>query len=53
MKTKINKWLFIAVACIVVPVIILWTWIRYPVKCWQETKRSWNLVMRGEHEEDL
>lgn len=42
-----NKWLVIAVACIVVPFIVIWMWIRHPKLCWRGAKESWDMVFRG------
>ena len=42
-----NKWILIPLAIVAIPIVAAWMWIRHPILCWREAKRSWQLVFRG------
>lgn len=42
-----NKWILILLAVIAVPVVVTWMWVRHPVLCFKEARRSWLMVFYG------
>lgn len=42
-----NKWILITLAIIAIPFVIAYMWVRHPILCFKEVKRSWFLVFRG------
>jgi len=45
-----NKWILIPLAVIAVPLVVTWMWVRHPILCAKELRRSWLLVFRGRDE---
>ena len=45
-----NKWVLIFLAGFVTPFIIVYMWIRHPILCWREMRKSWRMINYGEHE---
>lgn len=46
-----NKWILIPLAVIAVPLVVTWMWIRHPILCFKEARRSWQLVFHGKSED--
>lgn len=42
-----SKWMFYFVAGMVLPFLIVWMWLRHPIRCAKDAYRSWHLVFRG------
>ena len=42
-----SKWILIPLAVIAIPIVVTWMWIRHPVLCFKEARRSWLLVFHG------
>lgn len=42
-----SRSLLIALAVIAIPLVVTYMWVRHPVLCWREMRKSWMLVFCG------
>ena len=46
-----NKWLLIFLAGFVAPFIIVYMWVRHPIRCWRELVASFKFCILGKDDD--
>lgn len=46
-----NKYVLIPLALLTIPFVVAYMWIRHPILCFKEARRSFNMCMRNNFED--